>query len=84
MFLTNFQPCQIYYYPNICFRQNIIPSKFLVDDQLNKYSNPCPAKLILNFQLLQLVSRYRDPQPEVVENYSYLFNLRPKSANKTG
>ena len=23
------------------------------------------------------MSRYRDPQPQVVENYSYLFNLRP-------
>ena len=42
------------------------------------YSNPYPAKLInLNFQPLEFVSRYRDPQPQVVENYSYLFNLRP-------
>ena len=23
------------------------------------------------------LSRYRDPQPQVVDNYSYLFNLRP-------
>ena len=30
------------------------------------------AKLIsLNFQPLGVVSRYRDPQPEVFENYSY-------------
>ena len=36
-----------------------------------------PAELIyLNFQPLEAVSRYRDPQPQVVENYSYLFNLR--------
>ena len=38
------------------------------------------AKLInLNFQPLEVVSRYSDPQPQVVENYSYmyLFNFRP-------
>ena len=34
-------------------------------------------KLIyLNFQPLEFVSRYRDPQSHVVENYSYLFNLK--------
>ena len=34
-------------------------------------------KLIyLNFQPLEVVSRYRDPQPQVIENYSYVFNLR--------
>ena len=39
--------------------------------------NPHPPKLNnLNFQPLEVVSRYRDPQPQVVENYSYLFNLR--------
>ena len=31
----------------------------------------------LNFQPLEVVSRYRDPQHQLVENYSYLFNLRP-------
>ena len=37
-----------------------------------------PAVLVyLNFQPLEVVSRYRDPQPTVAENYSYLFNLRP-------
>ena len=31
--------------------------------------NPYPAKLInLFFQSLEVVSRYRDPQPRVVEN----------------
>ena len=40
--------------------------------------NPYPAKYIyLNFQPLEVVSRYRDPQPQVIENYSYLFNFRP-------
>ena len=40
--------------------------------------NPYHAKLIyLNFQPLEVVSRYRDPQPQVIEKYSYLFNLRP-------
>ena len=27
--------------------------------------------LYLNFQPLEVVSRYRDPQPQVAENYSY-------------
>ena len=52
-----------------------------------KNLNPYPAKLIyLNFQPLEVVSLYHDPQihnltdpqPQVVENYSYLLNLRPK------
>ena len=30
-----------------------------------------------NFQPFEIVFCYRDPQPQVVENYSYLFNLRP-------
>ena len=30
----------------------------------------------LNFHLLEVVSRYRDPQLQVDENYSHLFNLR--------
>ena len=29
----------------------------------------------LNFQSLEVVSRYRDPQLQVAEKYSYLFNL---------
>ena len=38
--------------------------------------NPYPAKSIyLNFQPLEVVSCYRDPQLQVAENYSYLFNL---------
>ena len=33
-------------------------------------SNPFPAKLIyLNFHPLEVVSRYRDPQLQVAENY---------------
>ena len=36
---------------------------------------PVPVKLIyLNFPPLEVVSRYRDPQPQGVENYSYVFN----------
>ena len=39
--------------------------------------NPYHAKLMhLSFQPLEVVSRYRDPQPQVVENFSYLFNFR--------
>ena len=38
------------------------------------YINPLPAKLsYLNFHPLEVVSRYRDPQLQVGENYSYLF-----------
>ena len=38
--------------------------------------NRYPAELFyLNFQPFEVVSRYRDPQPQVVENYLYLFNL---------
>ena len=33
------------------------------------------------FHPLEVVSRYRDPQLKVGENYSYLFNLRLKFAN---
>ena len=39
--------------------------------------NPYPANQIyLNFHPLEVVSRYRDPQLQVDENYSYLFILR--------
>ena len=39
--------------------------------------NSYPAELIyLNFHPLEVVSRYRDPQLQVSENYAYLFNLR--------
>ena len=43
----------------------------------NQILNPFPADLIFfNFQRLEVVSRYRDAQSQVVENYSYLFNVR--------
>ena len=36
--------------------------------------NPYSAKLIyFNFLSLEVVSRYRDPQPQVIECYSYFF-----------
>ena len=38
--------------------------------------NPCSVtKNNLNFHPLEVVSRYRDPQLQVGENYSCLFNL---------
>ena len=38
--------------------------------------NPYPAKFIyLNCHSLEVVSRYRDPQLQVAEHYSYLFNF---------
>ena len=40
--------------------------------------NPCAAEYIyLNFLPLEAVSRYRDPQPQVLENYLYLVFFRP-------
>ena len=35
----------------------------------------------LNFHPLVVVSRYRDPQLHVAENYSYFFNLRTNICN---
>ena len=45
------------------------------------YNNPYSAKLIiyLNFQSLEVVDRYRDPQPQVLENNSCFFYLRPQN-----
>ena len=38
--------------------------------------DPYHATVIyLNFHPLEVVSRYREPQLQVGENYSYLFNL---------
>ena len=34
------------------------------------------------FHLLEAVSRYRDPQLQVGENYSYVLNLRPNICKK--
>ena len=40
--------------------------------------NPLHAELsYLNYHTLDVVSRYRDPQLQVGNNCSYLFNLRP-------
>ena len=40
--------------------------------------NPYAVKLIyLNFHPLEVVFHYRNPQLQVGENYSHLFNLRP-------
>ena len=53
--------------------------------QLQKYHvtiNPYPAKVNnFNFQPLEVVSRYRDPQLQVAENYCYLFTLTPNMWN---
>ena len=41
------------------------------------------AKIIdLNFNPLEVVSRYRDPQLQIGKNDSYLFNLRPNIYKK--
>ena len=55
------------------------PSTTSNEDRFGCYMvtlNHYPTKLIhLNFQPLEVVSRYRDPQLRVAENLSYLFNL---------
>ena len=57
---------------------NIALVKLVPGAHFTKYSSFDPGKLIYShFQPLEVVSRYRDPQPQVVENNSYLFNFRP-------
>ena len=42
-----------------------------------RHINPYPAKKIyLTFHPLEVVSRYRDPQLQVGENYAYVFILK--------
>ena len=38
----------------------------------------------LNFQPIEAVSRYRDPQPQVVENLSYFFSFEHTYICKSG
>ena len=55
-----------------------IPKLLLYFGQFVNFFDLYHGKLIiLNFQPLDVVSRSRDPQPQVGENFSYLFNLRP-------
>ena len=59
----------IYFIPawNFTFKQYMVNALYL------SLINPYPAKLNnLNFQPLEFVSRYRDPQLQVAENYCYL------------
>ena len=43
-----------------------------IDQAIELYT----AKLMYSkFQSIEVASRYRDPQPQLVEKYSYLFNL---------
>ena len=48
-------------------------SQFCYFLSLNPYLT---ESIYLNFHPLEVVSRYRDPQLKVGENYSCLFNLR--------
>ena len=49
---------------------------------IEAHVNPCPAKLSnFNFNPVEVVSRYRDPQLQLCENYSYLFILMPIICN---
>ena len=38
-------------------------------------NNPYPKIIYLNFQPIEVVSRYCDPQPQLVENYSYSITI---------
>ena len=42
---------------------------------LKTYVFTVPAAQVLNIHPFDVVSRYRDPQHQVSENYSYYFNL---------
>ena len=44
--------------------------------KLNCFNPPLAELIYLNFHVLEVVSCYRDPQLQVRENLSYLFNLR--------
>ena len=71
LILATFKDQFINFYDGLCEKLNIL--------WIYKITtlNPYPAKITyLNFQPLEVVSRYRDPQPQVIENYSHLFNLR--------
>ena len=52
-------------------------SLWIIDNTISVVRvDPYPAKFIyLNFHPLEVVSRYRDPQLQVVWNYTYLFIL---------
>ena len=44
--------------------------------QIDQAIEPYTAKLMYSkFQSVEVASRYRDSQPQLVEKYSYLFNL---------
>ena len=45
---------------------------------INPYSS---TVIYYNFKPLEVVSRYRDPQLQVAENYLYLFNLGTNICN---
>ena len=56
---------------------NSITSIFTIYSIIIVVVNPESAELKkLIFHPLEVVSRYRDPQLQVAENYSYLFNFR--------
>ena len=51
-------------------------ASLLVKLRLGTAINPYPAKLIyLNFQPFEVVFHCRNPQLQMAEKYSYLFNL---------
>ena len=67
------------WFPSICTADHILhfisQQRKLENTPLcEKDLNSDPAKWVY---LLEVVSRYRDPQLQVGENYSHLFNLRP-------
>ena len=73
-----------YYIPHFTFYKPDVYTALLPgegDQLVTYYFNQYPVEFIyLNFQPLEIVSRYRDQQTQVVENYSYLFNLKPNKS----
>ena len=62
----------------VIFKHSFQPQCQWFNRQIKQIKKHLAKLIYYNFQPLKVVSRYRDPQPQVVENYSYLFNLRWK------
>ena len=60
-------------YYTFLYRINVISNMPCFSERVAKRINPLPAKLFyLSFHLLDVVSRYRDPQHQADENFSNL------------
>ena len=78
-FWSDYSKTPFIYFHFMLYSVTFIPSKRIVLDKTFNfhYINPLTAKLFnLNFHPLEVVSRWRDTQLQVSENYSDLTKLR--------